>query len=87
MHGNWGIQLQLDSWQLIIFGLRHWVVGWLGSSVGRSVAGHLPGHGFESPPCDIIILFPLSFTSLILTIFFEIDLVRSDYQIWDTFKN
>ena len=30
-----------------IFELRHWVVEWLGSSVGWSMAGHLPG---RSPP-------------------------------------
>ena len=35
-----------------IFELRHWVVEWLGSSVGWSMAGHLPGHMFEFPHWD-----------------------------------
>ena len=65
-----------------IFELRHWVVKWLGSSVGWNMAGHLPGHGFESLPETLSFFF---FTFFHVFSSHHFLLIRSDHQVWSIF--
>ena len=62
--------------------LSHWVAEWLGSSVGWSMADHLPGHEFEFLP-ESLPLFPiLTFLSQWLW-----PGLRSDCQVWCMLEN
>ena len=58
MHGSWVSNCSLIPGSSSIFELRHWVVEWLGSSVGWSMASHLPGC---SPPLRHYLFFPTFF--------------------------
>ena len=87
-----GIHCSLILGSSAVLELRHWVVNckWLGSRVSWLEYGRpfsrLRVWVFS---WDIMISLPLSFMSLVLTIYFEMTLtrLRSDCQVWSTFIN